>query len=285
MKYLLFDISNMIVHSQSGIAYNTKHIHETRTMSLTEIMLVVDGELYMHHIEDYHLVKNDIFILPQGIKHYGTERSDFQIHWHHFFLPNNTVIVDESELKNYDIIKDMIALPLQIHLKNLETILMLSYQLEQYPWTTDETQMVRNALMTTIILQIALESKNQYQEFHNKRFNSIISYIDNNFQHHPISIKSLAEKFSYNEKYIFRLFKENIGISPLQYIILQKMKEARQMVLNSSDTIESIALSLNYENPQYFMRQFKKIYGITPSEMRRHYSNSLELYLSSEKNQ
>ena len=95
-------------------------------------------------------------------------------------------------------------------------------------------------------------------------------------------MKLLADQFGYNEKYIYNLFKKYLGVSPLQYIITQKLKDARQMVLSTSDTIESIALSLHYENPQYFMRQFKKHFGMTPTEMRQHYANSLELHLKTE---
>ena len=51
------------------------------------------------------------------------------------------------------------------------------------------------------------------------------------------------------------------------------------MLLNSSETIETIALNLHYNNPQYFMRQFKKTFNMTPTEMRKCYSKSLELYL------
>lgn len=278
MKYLLIDPRQVLTHSQSGIAYNTAHVHERRTMHLSELMLLSEGELYIRHLEEYHLVKNDILFLPQGIEHYGTRPTDCSLHWHHFFLPADTYIVSEEE-RNAMPTTDMLVLPMQVHLKDAETALLLSYQLEQYAWTDEDTQAVRDALMRAIVCEIALAHKKQSQAPAHKRLNSILSYIDHNFQHHPISIESLAERFGYNKKYICNLFKKYLGVSPLQYIITQKLKEARQMVLNTSDTVESIAISLHYDNPQYFMRQFKKQFGMTPSEMRRHYANSLELHL------
>lgn len=278
MKYLLIDTTEPIVHSQSGIAYNTAHIHERRTMNVSELMLISEGELYIRHLEDYHLVKNDILFLPQGIEHYGTRPSDCNLHWHHFFLPANARIADEADLPENPP-KNLLVLPMQFQLKKPETAFIISYQLEQYRWTDEQTLFVRNALMTAVIGEIALEYRKQSEAIPHKRLNSILSYIDNNFQHHPISIKSLAAQFGYNEKYIYNLFRTHLGISPLQYIITQKLIEARQMVLNTTDTVESIALSLNYDNPQYFLRQFKKQFGMTPTEMRSHYANSLELYL------
>ncbi len=277
MKYLVIDTEHMIVHSQSGIAYNKAHIHERRTMNLSELMLVTDGEMYIRHLEDYHLVKNDILFLPQGIEHYGTKPTDCQLHWHHFFLPPNSRIIDETDTPPHT--KNTLVLPMQFNLKKPETAALISYQLEQYPWT-DEAQTVRSALMTALVGEIALAYQMQSREFHHKRLNSIISYIDNNFQHHPMEISDLADHFGYNKRYICTLFKKYLGITPLQYIINAKMKEARQMLLNSSDTVESIAISLKYDNPQYFMRQFKQHFGMTPSDMRKQYANSLELHLS-----
>lgn len=281
MKYLLIDTDKMIEHSQSGIAYNTAHVHERRTMNLSELMLVTDGELFIRHIDDYHLVKNDILFLPQGIEHYGTESSDCQLHWHHFFMPPGSRIVDESELPDVPP-ENVFVLPMQFNLKKPETASIISYQLEQYLWTDEDTKFVRSALMTALVGEIALAYRMQSREYNHKRLNSIISYIDNNFQHHPMDIATLAEHFGYNKRYICTLFKKYLGISPLQYIINAKMKEARQMLLNSSDTVESIALSLNYDTPQYFMRQFKKHFGMTPSDMRNQYSNSMELHLSTD---
>ena len=281
MKYLLIDLREPIIHSQSGIAYNKSHIHERRTMQVCELMLISEGDIYIKHLEEYHLVKNDFFFLPAGIEHYGTKSTDCTLHWHHFFLSPNTRIVEENELPAKPN-RNMLLLPMQFNLPHPETAFLLSRQLEQYAWTDEDSAPVRNALISAIIGEIALEYKKSFERIGHKRLNSILSYIDNNFQHHPVSMKLLADQFGYNEKYIYNLFKKYLGVSPLQYIITQKLKDARQMVLSTSDTIESIALSLHYENPQYFMRQFKKHFGMTPTEMRQHYANSLELHLKTE---
>ena len=281
MKYMLIDATEPIIHSQSGIAYNKNHVHERRTMKVCELMLISEGEIYISHMEEYRLVKNDFFFLPAGVEHYGTQPTDCTLHWHHFFLPPDTQIVEEDALPA-KLNRNTLILPMQFNLSHPETAFLLSRQLEQYDWTDEDSGLVRNALITAIIGEIALEYKKSFERISHKRLNSILSYIDNNFQHHPVSIKLLAEQFGYNEKYIYNLFKKYLGVSPLQYIITQKLMDARQMVLNTSDTVESIALSLRYENPQYFMRQFKKQFGMTPTEMRQHYSNSLELHLKSE---
>ncbi len=280
MKYLFFELSGNLSHIQSGIAYNKDHIHERRTMAVSELMIITDGEIDVHHLEDYHLVKNDIFLLPQGIEHYGTRKSSCTLHWHHFLLPENFRVVEENEIPSLKRTENSILLPIQFSANDIDKLLLLSFQLEQHDFTDHLQKQVRNALFTSLLLEIDLLYREKNRQFTNKKFNSILSYIDNNFQHHPFTISDLAEKFGYNKKYLFTLFKRNIHISPQQYIIQQKMKEAKRMLLETSETVESIAISLNYDSPQYFMRQFRQYFDMTPTDMRKAYSNSLTLYLS-----
>jgi len=287
MKYFLINVNEPIFHEQSGIAFNTAYTHERRTMNACELMLIIEGEMFIRHVEDYHLKKNDILFLPRGIEHYGTKPSDCQLHWHHFYLPYEFSFIDEERLPEYESNPSYLILPVHHTLYSPQTAIFLSHQLEQYPVHDEKTTLVRNSLISAIVGEIALDSRAATDKSRpqHKRLNSILSYIDNNFLHQPISIQSLAKQFGYNEKYIYNLFKKHLGVSPLQYIITQKLHEARRMLLNTSETVESIAISLNYDNPHYFFRQFKKQFGVTPSELRKQYARSLELHLTPKDNQ
>lgn len=279
MKYIVFKKNELIEHVQSGIAHNKHHVHETRTMNETELMFIVSGEILIHHLEDYCLKKNDLFLLPGEIKHYGLKATDCVLHWHHFYLPADSKIVEEAEVEKYRKKGNHYILPIKFSTNFPEYILTLSYQLEQYDYKNKDTKRIRDLLLTTIIEEFSLENNINVPAFKNKRFNAMVSYIDNNFQHADIKIADLAEKFGYSEKYIYMLFKQYLGISPLKYILKMKMAEAKKMLLNTDDTIESIAFSLNYNSAEYFMRQFKEFYNMTPTKMRLIYSNSMELFL------
>lgn len=279
MKYIVFKKNGLIEHVQSGIAHNKHHVHETRTMKETELMFIISGEILIHHLEDYCLKKNDLFLLPGGIKHYGIKATDCVLHWHHFYLPSDAKIIEEDEIEEYRKKKNYYILPIKFSTNFPEYVLTLSYQLEQYDYKRTATKRIRDLLLTTIIEEFSLENTDNVLTFKNKRFNAMVSYIDNNFLHFDIQISDLAEKFGYSEKYIYMLFKQYLGISPLKYILKMKMAEAKEMLLNTDDTIESIAFSLNYNSAEYFMRQFKEFYNMTPTKMRLIYSNSMELFL------
>ena len=282
MKYIVFPKNKIITHCESGIAKSENIYHVKRTMPMTELMILTSGELHIKHLEEYVLHENDVFLLPQNVLHYGTQPSTFVIHWLHIILPPDFSII-EDDLPE-DISLTHIVLPMNINVKNLTNILNLCYQIEQYT-VTAATQDVRNSLIKAILCEIALQSTDYCDGkfVSHKRLNSIINYINSNITQ-PITIDSLAERFEYNQKYIFNLFKSHLNISPLQYIIQQKMNTAKNLLLSTDNTVEAIALSLSYDNPQYFMRLFKKTFGYTPSQYRNMYSHSLELYLNEDNN-
>ena len=282
MKYIIWEKNKPIVHNISGTAKTTNITHIRRKAIFTELMIVIEGPIYIKHIEEYVLHKGDIFILPQNIEHYGTKPSSFIIQWSHFILPEDYQIIDES-LLNISLLTTHYAIPIHFKIPNTNTISNLGYHLEQYPQLAS-TQAIRDSLISAMLYDIAYQiSEKHLSNITHKRLNSIVNFINSNITL-PITIKEISDKFDYNEKYIFNLFKKHLNVSPLQYIIQQKMNMAKNMLLSTNKAIEAIAISLSYDNPQYFMRLFKKTFGYTPSEFRKSYSNSLELYLREENN-
>lgn len=280
MKYIVFPKGSNIIHCISGFASTHSIYHIRRNMPETELMLMVEGELHIKHLEEYCLKAGDVFLLPQNVLHYGTQPSTFKIHWVHLILPSDFSIVEEEELANVNA-KANIILPILFHVSNMEGLLSLAYQLEQYP-LDNQTQVIRDALIKAILCDIAYRYGGvNITSFSHKRLNSIVNYINSNLEK-PITVKDLTDLFGYNEKYIFNLFKRYLGISPLQYIIRQKMNRAQYLLLTTGDKIEAIAYNLGYDNPRYFVRLFKKTFNCTPTEFRKTYSHSLELFYSSE---
>ncbi|MDY3918429.1 MAG: response regulator [Candidatus Limivivens sp.] len=78
----------------------------------------------------------------------------------------------------------------------------------------------------------------------------------------------LADAVHLNADYLTRLFKQETGISLKQYIITEKMKEARQMLQTTSLPISLIAAKLGYSNFSHFSSTYKKYYDISPGDER-----------------
>ncbi len=100
-----------------------------------------------------------------------------------------------------------------------------------------------------------------------EKFEEVIDYIDKHFAE-DISSSSLSRKFGYEEAYFCRKFKKNIGINVMKYIRVLRMEEAKNQILKTELSIKDIALTCGFSDTAYFTNCFKKLYQMTPSQMR-----------------
>lgn len=87
------------------------------------------------------------------------------------------------------------------------------------------------------------------------------------------SLTELADLCGYHPTYFSSIFKETIGYSPKQYLILERIRKAKQLLLEARK-VEEVAIALGYTSIHYFCRNFKTITGLTPTEYKL---QSLEL--------
>ncbi len=93
-------------------------------------------------------------------------------------------------------------------------------------------------------------------------------YIDANFKDTSLSVDFLAKKAAMSNVYFRSLFKAQYYLSPSQYIISARLKNAKSLMKYSFLTLEECALQSGFSSLQYFCRIFKKYTGMTPSEYR-----------------
>ena len=94
-------------------------------------------------------------------------------------------------------------------------------------------------------------------------------YIDANFKDSQLSIRVLAEQTNMSEVYYRKLFKSKFDISPYQYIIACRLKNARNLMNYTFLTLEECALQSGFSSLQHFCKTFKNTYGISPGKYRK----------------
>ena len=83
------------------------------------------------------------------------------------------------------------------------------------------------------------------------------------------TLKELAAIYHKNEKYMGRLFEEQMGISFNKYCLGLRLEKAERLLVKTADKIIDVALECGFENVSYFNRAFKNRYGSTPGEYRK----------------
>ena len=96
----------------------------------------------------------------------------------------------------------------------------------------------------------------------------MVSYIQQNFTG-KISLREFGVQFHLSEKYISRYFKEHFHITLSQYVNHLRLEYARQLLQDTTLPVTEIAMQSGYQNVSYFIRSFKKTYGVPPLRYRK----------------
>ena len=94
-----------------------------------------------------------------------------------------------------------------------------------------------------------------------------VEYIENGV-HDPFSLSAMAEALRHNPSYLCRKFKQETGMTPHQYAIQCKMKEAATLLTFTDRSLLDISELLCFSSQSHFQRVFKAFYGVTPRQWR-----------------
>ncbi len=79
-----------------------------------------------------------------------------------------------------------------------------------------------------------------------------------------ILIDELCRKAYLSRNHFFKWFKEQFGVTPLDYINQERIKLAKQLLAEQQKSITNVSALCGFSDVNYFVRIFKKIEGITP---------------------
>ena len=109
-------------------------------------------------------------------------------------------------------------------------------------------------------------AKNQSQA---QLVNRIKEYIQEVYVDSNLGLGMVASQFNISEGYISSLFKEQTGINFTEYVEDLRINRACDLLKDTSLNINDIGEQVGYNSVQSFRRAFKRIHGISPSELRK----------------
>ena len=100
------------------------------------------------------------------------------------------------------------------------------------------------------------------------RLITVVQYIREHLTE-KIGIEVLCRKACMSKSSFFRLFKETFGLSPVEYIIRQRIQMAKTLLADRTVNITAACYRSGFNNLNYFARLFKRVEGVTPKEFQK----------------
>jgi AraC-like DNA-binding protein len=287
MLLLEFDNQTAFKFSSSGnLVNNEGFLHGDRCLDTFVLLVGNSGNLHIAQNErKYILSKNQYLILFPGYRHYGYKQSEdiLSYFWCHFYIPEGKYrILTEDEQEPYsassltDCNKKCISLipefgeclrPDRINLQFRHLI----------DTSRDQNRLDRicDLTISLLILEMAhMYTITEIQAHSTQRMNPItsgvIDYIHHNYSA-DINVAKVAKKLGYNPNYISVVFRKTTGISLLHYINSIRIDAAKNLLLNSSNSIKFIAAQVGFNDEKHFMKLFRSFENTTPTKYRKVY--------------
>jgi AraC-like DNA-binding protein len=134
--------------------------------------------------------------------------------------------------------------------------------------TNKELRML-GALYTFLSVVLAADSPfADTEDLRQHRVRKALEYIEMNYAQ-SVSVQTIADELNLDRKYMSRLFKEAVGITPMQYIVRYRMQKACDLLENPRLAISEVSTSVGYVDPLLFSRMFRSTVGVSPREYRK----------------
>lgn len=117
----------------------------------------------------------------------------------------------------------------------------------------------------TVLILRAREHKSVPQR--GEKIRTALSLIRQNYS--DITPTDVAAAVGYNRSYFSYWFRDTIGITFTEYVNALRLSEGKRLLLSTDKTATEIGFSIGFSSFSGFLKEFKKKYGITPTEFRK----------------
>lgn len=214
----------------------------------------------------HDLLPNSFFIIEPNTFHtyYADQKDPWSIYWVHFngsYAPelfrrfqklqaNKPVLIpfENRRINEFDEIIDLFSLGFNGDIFEYSSLLLHKY------------------LASFVFYRITSEKKTNT---HNDEVvNEIILFLKSKIND-TITIEMVSKKFHKSPTTIYTIFKAKTGHSIIHHTNLLKIQAACEMFHLTDTSMKEISYSLNFQDPLYFSRLFKKYMGVSPREYRK----------------
>lgn len=148
--------------------------------------------------------------------------------------------------------------------------------IEAILYENNENREGKYFMLKTYLIQFILliiREKNHQISINENSKSKLTKEISEYFHQHfseKISLEQIAKNMYLSPFYISKIFKEEIGDTPINYLIKIRLEHAKELLLNHSNlSVKEIASIVGYDDAYYFSKLFKKYYEYSPAEFKK----------------
>lgn len=261
--------------------------HEDRPLDDYELFIMTEGRLFLQYQgQRYALKKGEALLLPPAPppnnRRVGYKASDCSFYWMHFSCKGEPSTLDVNaslQQQGSSLNREKLLIPACFMLPKMEKAVILLKQLQDAV-RFGYHQVILNYITTTVLCELhqqfndQLNMSPQEQKQENQLYHDIVDYVSRNI-HKSITVAAIAEEFGYNEKYLSHMFGQISGLTLKQFILQSKINEANFLLSDTNMQVTEISNSLGFSDCHNFMKCYKRITGLTPTEYRNAFSHRM----------
>lgn len=100
------------------------------------------------------------------------------------------------------------------------------------------------------------------------KLKAMMIYIHEHYSE-KISVSQIASAAFISDRECFRVFQNNLYITPVEYLRNYRIQKACHLLMETSESVTSVGLSCGFGNSSYFIKTFREKMGYTPQEYRK----------------
>jgi len=251
-----------------------------------ELVIVLNGTAtHIVNSEEFFIKKGDVFVCSKEISHGYKDPINFKI-INIMYEPEkfHEICNDIKKSSGYQALfvlepfyrkKHSFSNTLSLPVSSLEYVAELGASI--YKEYQDKNQGYQTMIYSHFMEMVVYLSRqyvivNEHSQDILLHLAKAVSFLEDNYLT-PIKLEDLADEAHLSVRHFNRIFKENYETTPINYILQLRLNHACSLLKKSKLCIADIAAESGFEDSNYFSRQFKKFFNITPKEYRKNFQH------------
>lgn len=118
---------------------------------------------------------------------------------------------------------------------------------------------------TEAVISTLAAQKNEYAD---TLVDAVLTWLEENHADSSLSAESISSHFSVSKSYLYRAFRESLGLTPIEKLEQIRMTHANALLLTTRMSVNAVAAACGYNSSNTFYKAYKKCYSRSPNAAR-----------------